>query len=113
RIQHEIQQIFLVRDMPVQRHRACTDLRGEATHSQRLQALSVGQLDGGAHDLLTREPWALALRLPRWAHPDRRALEWLRLRVRGPVVLPAVRLPLMSPDWLFLDRLFLAIWLIL
>src|SRR6185437_16306094 len=107
--QHEIQQVFLIRNVPVQRHRARTKLRGEATHGKLLQALGVRQLDGGADDLFARERRALALRLPRGAHPDWLAPARLVFRVRWPMVLPAMRRPLMPPDRLLLDRLALVI----
>ena len=51
RVQHQVEQFFLGRDVPVQGHHAGPDLPRDAAHADRLGAFGVGHGDGGADDL--------------------------------------------------------------
>ncbi len=52
RVEHEIEQVVLVVDVPVQRHRARAQFPGDPPHADRVGALGVSDRDGGPHDLV-------------------------------------------------------------
>ena len=53
---HEaVEQVVLVADVPIQRHRVDAELLSELAHAQRLDAASIGEIDGGLkHPLLAQ-----------------------------------------------------------
>jgi len=52
RVQHQVEQFLLGRDVPVQGHRPGPDLPRDAAHADRLGPFGVGHGDGGADDLV-------------------------------------------------------------
>jgi hypothetical protein len=63
RVQHQVEQFFLGRDVPVQGHRPGPDLPRDAAHADRVGTLGVGHGDGGADDLVPGQPAVTARRL--------------------------------------------------
>jgi hypothetical protein len=55
RVADQVDQLVLVGDVPVERHRADAQSLGDAAHRDRLGAFVVGDLDRGAHDLVAAE----------------------------------------------------------
>jgi hypothetical protein len=68
RVPHELQQLFLAGDVPVQRHRGEAQLVRHPRHRHRLKALGVGQPDSGRRDRVGGQPGPRAA-LPALAPP--------------------------------------------
>jgi len=68
-VDHEVEQVFPVVDVAVQRRRACPETGGDPPHGNRGQSLLVGDLDGCFGDLLKGMPSGAPRRACR-AHPD-------------------------------------------
>ena len=58
-LQHAIEQVVLVAHVPVEGHRLDAQLLAELAHAQALEALAIGQLDGGREHALPRQGDAL------------------------------------------------------
>jgi len=61
-VHHAVEQLLLVGDVVVKRHRAGIELSTQPAHAERFDALVVGESEGLAHDALLaqrdRSSWA-------------------------------------------------------
>src|SRR4029453_2345463 len=53
RVDHAVEEVVLVGDVVVERHRGAAELLAELAHAEGLDAVSVGEVDGGAQDTLS------------------------------------------------------------
>ena len=84
-VPHELEQLFLAGDVPVQRHRGEPELRRDPGHGDRLEALGVGDPNGGLDDGVGRQPRP-GPALPRSRRPHNRSSPGGQLA--GSVLLP-------------------------
>src|SRR4029453_5894280 len=53
RVDHAVEEVVFVGDVVVERHRGAAELLAELAHAEGLDAVSVGEVDGGAQDTLS------------------------------------------------------------
>src|SRR5262249_11789498 len=68
---HEVEQVLLAGNMPVERHRSCPELGRDTAHGKRLNALGVGDLYRRTHDLLAAQRGTACARFAVYPGPDR------------------------------------------
>jgi hypothetical protein len=87
RVSHEVEQILLAGNMPVERHRSRPKPGCDPAHGERLMPLGVSDLYRRPHDLLATQRGTVRARFAFHSGPD---------RSRSPTLLPAAR-PLIRP----------------
>ena len=55
-VDHPVEELFLVGDVVVERHRACAELVCELAHRQRFEPVARGERDGGSQHALLAQP---------------------------------------------------------
>ena len=78
-----VEQVVLVPDVAVERHRVDAQLLAELAHAQGLEAAAVGELDGGPEHALAGQRRAALSRFGRLRSPCRRFATLTSVRCRG------------------------------